>query len=212
MKRILIAIALSACLSQAALAQDTDAPEAQAAPPPAAPQMSPELMAEMAAWTAASTPGAEHKQLAEHFAGDWDVKTTMWMDPSMPPVNGTGSATAAAEFGGRHVRMKYTGDFMGQPFNGEAITSYDNTSGKYVNTWFDNMGTGQYVTRGEYDPDTSTYTFTGTMSDPTKAGKTTTMKDVIRMNDDGSYVMESYELEDGKEAKMMQLEYSRSSD
>ncbi len=189
----------------------TEAPKpAEAAPAQGAmPQMSPELQAKMDAWTKASAVGAPQKQLAEHFDGTWNVKTTMWMDPSMPPMESSGKSVNASEFGGRHVRSKYDGTFMGQPFQGEALTSYDNTKGRYINLWVDSMGTGQYVTEGEYDPATRTYTFTGTMSDPTKPGKTTTMKDIVRIKDKDHHVMESYELVDGKENKMMQLEYSR---
>ena len=202
MKRILIAIALSACMASAVSAQDA----------PAMPQMTPELQAKMAAWIAASTPGAQHKQLADHFTGNWTARTTLWMDPSMPPTTVDGTSVATVEFGGRHVRSKYSGTMMGQPFTGEAITSYDNTSGKFVNSWFDSMGTGQYVTHGDYDPATQTYTFTGAMSDPTKDDKVTEMKDTIRFTDSDHYVMESFELVDGKEVKMMQIEYARAAD
>ena len=225
MKRIAIAVALAACMAGPLWAQDEAAPEAatqdtttaeQAAPEaPAAqqaPQMTPEMQAMMEAWTKASTPGAPQQQLAEHFRGDWSVKATMWMDPSAPPMTEAGTSTNTVEYGGRHVRSKYTGTFMGQPFTGEAITSYDNTKGKFINSWFDSMGTGQYMSEGDYDPATKTYTFQGTMSDPTKPDKTTTMKDTIRFTDADHYVMESYELADGKETKMMQLEYTRSGD
>lgn len=181
------------------------APKAEAP----APQMSPELLAKMEAWTKAGTPGAQHQQLAQQFAGTWDVKSTMWMDPSMPPMTSTGKSVNTAEFNGRHVRSKYTAEFMGQPFSGEAITSYDNTKGKYVNLWIDSMGTGQYVTEGDYDPATTTYTFRGTMSDPTKPGKTTTMRDVLKFTDKDHYVMESYEVVDGKETRMMEIAYTR---
>lgn len=232
MQRIAIAIALSACLAAPLWAQeattetdpaaqpataeeaapaDAPAPAAQEVPAPqaGAPPMSPELQAKMEAWTKASMVGAQHAQLAEHFAGTWNVKTKMWMDPSMAPMESAGTSVNTAEFGGRHVRSKYAGDFMGQPFSGEAITSYDNTKGKYINLWVDSMGTGQYVTEGDYDPATKTYTFTGTMSDPTKPGKTTTMKDVVTIKDEDHHTMESFEVVDGKETRMMWLEYSR---
>lgn len=196
--------------AQPAAAQPADKKTAEAAPATGAqPAMSPELQAKMDAWTKASTPGAQQKQLADHFAGEWSVKTTMWMDPAMPPMESSGTYTSAAEFGGRHVRGKYTGTFMGQPFEGEALTSYDNTSGKYVNLWVDSMGTGQYVTLGDYDPATKTYTFTGTTSDPTKPDKRSTMKDVIRFESKDRYVMESYDVVDGKDNKMMELVYTR---
>lgn len=195
--------------AEPAKADDTAKPAETAPAQGAAPQMSPELQAKMEAWTKASLVGAPQKQLAEHFGGTWNVKTTMWMDPSMPPMASSGKSVNASEFGGRHVRSKYDGTFMGEPFQGEALTSYDNTKGKYINLWVDSMGTGQYVSEGEYDPATKTYTFRGTMADPTKAGKTTAMKDIVQIKDKDHHVMESFELVDGKENRMMLLEYSR---
>lgn len=190
-------------------AQAAEKQDPKPATPAAAQAMTPEQQAMMDAWMKASTPGAQHKQLADQFAGTWTTKQTMWMDPSAPPMNETGKSVNAAEYGGRHVRSKFTGTWMGQPFQGEAITSYDNTKGKYVNLWVDSMGTGQYVTEGDYDPATKTYTFTGTMSDPTKPDRKTTMRDTIRFADADHYTMESYELKDGKQQKMMQIEYTR---
>src|SRR5690606_41347735 len=86
----------------------------------------------MAAWEAAATPGPQHAQLVEHFAGTWDTKMTVWMDPVTPPLDESGSTTSTAELGGRHVRMDYRGNFMGMPFEGVGSNGYDNVSGRYV--------------------------------------------------------------------------------
>lgn len=219
MKRYALAVALAAALSLPVLAQQP--PEAAAAPPPAdaqsaqpgqpgaAPAMSPEMQAMMEAWQKASTPGPQHAQLAEHFAGSWTTKQTMWMDPSAPPVTETGTSTNAAEYGGRHVRSKFSSQFMGQPFQGEALTSYDIAAGKYANLWIDSMGTGHYVSTGDYDPATRTYTFSGQMADPMKPGTMTPVREVVRIVDADHHVMEMYETRDGKENKTMVIEYAR---
>src|SRR5688500_12842164 len=111
----LLAFALTAALPLAA----QDAKESlPAAAPQAAPQMDAETKAMMDAWTKAGTPGDQHKQLAEQFAGDWTTKMTMWMDPSAPPMVETGKSVNTPVFGGRQVRMDFTGQFMGQPFEG----------------------------------------------------------------------------------------------
>jgi hypothetical protein len=190
-----------------ATSQTTPAQPGQAA---TAPPMSPEMQAMMDAWQKASTPGPQHQQLATHFAGNWTTKQTVWMDPSAPPIIETGTSVNTAEFGGRHVRSKFSSRFMGQPFTGEALTSYDNTSGKYANVWIDSMGTGQYVSSGGYDPATKTYTFTGQMADPLKPGATTTVREVVRIVDADHHVMEMYETRDGKENKTMVIEYTLS--
>ncbi len=234
MKRLAIAVALAAAFTLPVFAQDTPPadPAAQPAPiaPPeqqapaepaaqqaqpaeaqqqAAPEMTPEMQAMMEAWQKASTPGPQHAQLAEHFAGNWTTKQTMWMDPSAPPMTETGTSANAAEFGGRHVRSKFSSRFMGQPFSGEAITSYDNVLGKYVNVWVDNMSTGHFLSRGDYDPATKTYTFSGEMADPMKPGTMTPVREVVRIVDADHHVMEMYETRDGKENKTMVIEYTR---
>lgn len=188
----------------------TDAPAAQQAPAAGAPPMTPEMQAMMEAWQKASTPGAQHRQLAEHFAGNWTTKQTFWMDPAAPPTTETGTSINTAEFGGRHIRSKFSSRFMGQPFQGEALTSYDNVTGKYVNVWVDSMSTGQYLSSGSYDPATKTYRFAGQMADPMKPGAMTPVREVIRIVDTNRHVMEMYETHDGKERKTMVIEYTRS--
>ncbi|HZH44029.1 MAG TPA: DUF1579 domain-containing protein [Lysobacter sp.] len=173
------------------------------------PAMPPEMKAMMEAWEKASTPGPQHRQLAEHFAGTWTTKQTMWMDPSAPPMTETGKAVSTAIMGGRHIRMEFTSQWMGQPFEGVALTSYDNVRGKYVGHWIDSMSTGQFMAEGEYDAKTRSYTFTGSMPDPMHPGKTTPVREVIRIVDADRHVMEWYETHDGKERKSMEIEYTR---
>src|SRR3546814_6076856 len=62
----------------------------------------------MAAWQKAATPGPQHAQLAEHFAGTWDTKQTMWMDPSAPPMVETGKSVDTAVLGGRQIRTQFS--------------------------------------------------------------------------------------------------------
>ncbi len=121
----LLAVALS---TPTVFAQDAKQDATQAAPP----AMSAETQAMMAAWEKASTPGAQHKQLADQFIGTWDTKMTAWMDPATPPVTETGTTVSTAVFGGRQVRMDYKGQFMGQPFEGVGFSGYDNVRAKYT--------------------------------------------------------------------------------
>lgn len=178
-------------------------------PAEGAPQMSAEAMKKMQAWQASFVPGAEHARLAEHFRGDWKATTTMWLDPSAPPTTSSGTSTNTVEFGGRQVRSHYKGEFMGQPFEGIAMTGYDNAAREYVNHWVDSMGTGHYMTRGSYDPATRTYTFTGEMADPSEGGKRHATRDTVQVVDADHHVMESFETRDGKERRMMRIEYAR---
>lgn len=196
---------LSTCLLSACLLAPADAREKKkAAPAPSA-----EQQAMMEAWEKAATPGAQHRQLAEHFVGTWNTQQTMWMDPSAPPTSETGQDVSTLEYGGRHVRTVFNGQFMGKPFQGGGLTSYDNVKGKYVASWVDSMATGQYLAEGDYDPATKTYTFHGQMPDPMKAGSVTPIRQVVRIADKDHHTMEWYENRDGKENKTMVIEYSR---
>jgi len=176
---------------------------------PADPKMSAETQTMMAAWQKASTPGAQHKQLADQFVGTWDTKMTAWMEPSAPPVTSTGKSVNTAVLGGRQVRMDFNGEFMGQPFEGVGLSGYDNVQGKYTGTWTDNMSTAVMMSKGDYDAATKTYTFRADMPDMMKPGATIAIRETLRVIDADHHVMEMYEPKDGKEVKTMALEYSR---
>ncbi len=177
--------------------------------PAAAPQMSAETKAMMEAWTKAATPGEQHKRLADQFAGTWTTKQTMWMEPSAPPMTETGQSVNTPVFGGRQVRMDFTGQFMGAPFEGSGYSGYDNTRGKYTSTWADNMSTGVMLSTGDYDAATKTYTYRGEMADPMNKGQMIPIRQTVRVVDADHHVFEMYEPKDGKEVKTMMIEYTR---
>lgn len=198
--------------AETAVAVDADttaAADAASQTEPAAGQMNAEMQAMMEAWQKASTPGPQHAQLAEHFVGSWDAQTSVWMDPSAPPMTSTGTEVTTAEFDGRHVVSEFKGSMMGQPFTGHAVTSYDNTTGRYLVNWIDSMSTGQFHAQGECDPASKSYTFTGEMPDMMQPGTSIPIRQVIRIEDADHHVMEWYETRDGQEVKTMVIEYTR---
>lgn len=200
--RIGATLLATALCASAAFAQDDAAKQAP-------PKMSPDTQAMMEAWQKASTPGTQHKQLGDQFVGTWDTKMTAWMDPSAPPINSTGKSVNTAVFGGRQLRMDFTGEFMGQPFEGVGYSGYDNVRGKYTSTWTDNMSTGVMMSEGDYDAATRTYTYSAEMPDMMKPGNTIPIRETLRVVDADHHVMEMFEPRDGKEVKTMMLEYSR---
>lgn len=199
---ILHAALACALLSLAAAAAAQESQQAAAAPDA-------ETQAMMAAWQKAATPGPQHAQLAEHFAGTWDTKQTMWMDPSAPPMVETGKSVDTVVLGGRQVHTVFSSQLMGQPFNGIGYMGYDNVRGKYTASWVDDMSTGLMTSEGDYDPATRTYTFTGEMADPMNDGAPVTIRETVRIVDADHHVMEMYELRDCQEVRTMQIEYSR---
>lgn len=225
-RNTMVLLALAMCVALPLSAQDDPAqdkpaerPKAQAAAqeqaapatgadPATGPAMSAEAQAMMAAWEKANSAGAQHKQLVDQFAGSWTTKSTMWMDPSAPPMSETGQSVATA-FGDRHVREEYRSQMMGQPFQGMGLTSYDNTRGKYISSWTDTMSTGQFVSEGDYDPATKAYTFRGEMADPMKPGTMTPVRIVVNVKSNDEHTMEMHETRGGKEHKSMEIVYTR---
>jgi hypothetical protein len=156
----------------------------------------------MAPYIAAATPGAEHEWLAR-MAGEYEVTTKMWMDPSAEPEVNTATAKSEMALGGRYLMDHYEGTFAGMSFQGRGMTGYDNTLHKYVSTWIDNMGTGILSSVGERD-DEGRLVMLGEFEDPA-TGVTMGLKSVTWLTDDG-YMMEMFNiLPDGTEFRSMEL-------
>ncbi|MGE5277075.1 MAG: DUF1579 domain-containing protein [Acidobacteriota bacterium] len=176
---------------------------------PAAKKAKPAPMDEKAAMEAmqkAATPGDAHKKL-EGMVGTFDAKVKMWMDPSKPPEESTGTSENAWVLGNRFVETKYQGTFMGQPFSGIGYTGYDNVTKKYVGTWMDTASTGVMTSKGTMEG--NVMKSTATMSDPmTGKTMTSTMKTTVADND--HHTMEMWGPgPNGKNYKMMEIEYTR---
>ena len=194
---------LLVCLVLSASAYAQDKP-----PVGTAGTMSAEDKAMMEAMIKAGTPGANHQMLSS-IAGNWTFKNRMWMNPTAPPTESTGTVTYTTLFDGRFVQGQYRGDMMGMPFEGVGLMGYDNTSQRFQATWIDNMGTTIMYMTGQYDPATKALTYTGQMDDPVKPGTKVSVREVVRLVSPDSHVMEWYETRDGKETKTMEITYNR---
>lgn len=162
----------------------------------------PEQDEAMAPYIAAATSGEEHGWLAS-MAGEFEVTTKMWMDPSAEPTVSTSSQEAEMALGGRYLMDHYQGSIFGMPFEGVGITGYDNTLGKFVSSWIDNMGTGIIHSVGERDEE-GRLVMVGEYEDPA-SGMMMKIKSVTWMTDDG-YMAEMYNiLPDGSEFKSMEF-------
>jgi len=196
-------------VAQAGAAVAADAAAANAAPAAgAAPAMTAEQQAMVDAWAKAGMKGAQHEQLAA-FVGEWDAKVTLWMDPAAPPQVSAGAESATAIYDGRFVQTRFNGDYQGQPFEGTSVMCYDNVRGKYTSIWFDSMSTGIFMSMGDYDPASRTYTLRGTMADPMKPAELTPVRITIQMVDADHHTFAWHETHGGKEAKTMEIAYTR---
>jgi hypothetical protein len=172
------------------------------------PAMSKQQQAMMEAMQKAAEVRPEHKQL-DYFVGDWSTTTTMASDGKSPPQKSEGKAHNEAIFGGRYQRMTFDGTYEGQPFKGEGFLGFDNMKGKFLNTWIDSMSTSFWLAYGTYDAATKTYTFRGDMADYAKPGAKMSVRQVVHIVDPTHYTFEWYEMHGGKEAKMMQIDYTK---
>jgi hypothetical protein len=160
--------------------------------------------AAMEAMMKAMSPGENHKNIAR-YVGDWTYAGKMWMDPSQPPTESTGTMHGETLLGGRYVQSTWKGNFMGMPFEGRGTNGYDNLSKQYVSTWIDNMGTGIMYATGTCDASGMKCEDKGEMMDP-MTGQKSYMHSIITWTGDKSFKMESYSPgPDGKEMKTMEM-------
>jgi hypothetical protein len=163
--------------------------------------------ADMKAMMAYSTPGEIHQMLAK-TAGSWKGDITMWMQPGAAPVKTVGESTNTMILGGRYLQTKNTGNFMGAPFEGIGYLGYDNAKKLFVSSWIDNMGTGMMYLTGTWDAASKSINFTGTMVDPV-AGGDVKVREVYKLIDDNTEIMEMYSVTNGNEFKNMEIKFTR---
>ena len=175
-KSVCTMLILAAALATAAFAAD----DKKATDKTTAPAGQQADAAAMQAMMAAMTPGEHHEHLKK-LVGNHNYTMKMWMDPTAPPTESTGKRTAELLLGGRFLQEKFTGTFMGMPFEGIGLMGYDNVKKEYVGTWIDNMGTGMMTSHGQCDK--TGWTMTGEGTDPT-TGKTWTSRSVVKIVDD----------------------------
>ncbi len=178
--------------------------------PAAARSQEPDSAMMMQKWQQYMTPGPAHQELAKHV-GDWTWELTSWPTPGAPAQKSSGTMSARTIMGGRYLVEDWNGTAMEMPFEGQAITGYDNAKGKYFSTWVDNFGTGVMTSWGTRDDASRTMTMSGTFTDP-MTGKDQTTRSVGREVDDDHFTFEMYGPgPDGKEFKTMEIHAMRKS-
>lgn len=163
----------------------------------------------MKAWEAYATPGEAHKMLAADN-GNWEAESTMYMSANDPkPMKTKMTASTKMVMGGRYQESRYSGNMMGQPFEGVSTVAYDNASKKYISTWIDNMGTGVMYMTGDYDATTKTMNMSGECTDP-MSGQKKKMRETFAIVDDNTRKMEMFDTDpSGKEYKSMEIVMTR---
>jgi hypothetical protein len=206
----LLPLALCAALPFAVVAKEpTKKPAAKPAATAAAAapsKMTAEQAAMMAAYQKAGTPGEQHARL-KAMEGDYDLAIKSWEGPGEPTVE-KGTASRKMMLGDRVLAEHVDSQMHGQPFTGHGMSGYDNVSGKHWSTWNDSMGTGVMVSEGTCDA-AGACTFQGSWNDAVTKGKVNARM-TTRWTSPDVEVFEMYAPgPDGKEAKMMEITYTR---
>src|SRR5262249_106169 len=141
-----VALALALLAVAPASSQDKDKKKPDGAPP------------DLEAYLKFAEPGPQHK-LLEPLVGNWNYRVKLWMDPSKPPMESTGTCERKWIMGNRYLEENIKGDEKERPFAGLGFTGYDNGLKKYVSAWMDNMGTGIMTSTGSVDATGKVFTY-----------------------------------------------------
>ncbi len=199
----LVLFALAFCFSLSlAVAQEQEGPsqEEQAA-------MMEEMMKK---WQELAAPGEAHKRL-DVLVGSWDVETKLWMGGEGTGEAQTSMGTAEYKWilGGRYLRQDYTGEMMGIPFNGIALTGYDNYAKKYVGMWIDDMSTMISTMHGSTGRTGDVLVMYGTMHEWTTGELDKVAKYVLRIVDKDKHIFEIHDEWIVDNTKVIEMTYTR---
>lgn len=162
-----------------------------------------------------SKTGENHKLLSG-MAGNWNYTVKMWMDPSAPPSDSSGTAVIKPIMDGRF----FVGDFTGKmkmpgedgklkemQFKGMSLDGYDNVKKKFISVWCDSMGTGMMTSEGTYDASSKMFTYNGEYE--AIPGMKTQVRMLMKVTDKDHHNFEFYENRGSGEAKTMEINYTR---
>jgi hypothetical protein len=151
---------------------------------------------------------AEHEALA-NLAGHWSVKQTLWATPGGAPAIDHGDADFAMVLDGRHLRQALRIAAKDKPFEGLGYIGYDAAAKRFFSTWMDVNFTGVIVAQGDYDAAAQRYVFKGTVPNAALPGTTMALREVMSIQDNDHFSYDYYEMQGGKEAQAVRLEYTR---
>lgn len=152
-------------------------------------------------------PGEYHSIMAK-MEGDWTFESSIWMNPSGPPMKSNGTATYTMIFGGRFLEQDFRGQLMGMEIQGRGVWAYDNTREIFMSTWIDSLGTSIAHGEGSYDSEKKIIHIQGKMTNG-MTGKSEPFRYTIEMKNDDNMVFTMYSSLKGQELKVMEIMYKR---
>ncbi|MCB9890650.1 MAG: DUF1579 family protein [Planctomycetes bacterium] len=111
--------------------------------------------------------------------GTWDADFKMEM-PGMEAMTAKCREVVEPVCGGKWTWSNFTGEMMGAPFEGHALTGYDSKANKVVSFWIDSMSGAVMRTDGTYDAEKKLFTMSGTSYDET--GKRSPVSSTAKSN------------------------------
>lgn len=153
----------------------------------------------------ASKPGPEHQKL-QPLVGKWTYTAKMWMDPSHPPTESTGTIERKWILGERFVEenIQGKGPAGAGEFEGRGTIGYDKNLGRYTYGWMCTMGTGTANGFGAADDNGKHFIFETETFCPVQQ-KQVKMRDEIQIESNDKHVLTSYQIVGGEEVKFMEL-------
>ncbi len=155
-----------------------------------------------------ASPGEHHEHL-NHFVGDWNIKSTMWVTPeSGEAMEMEGKAHVRSILGGRYLTEDVSmGEGM-QEFQGFCLTGFDKRTDKYFYEWADTWGTGTMRGEGECDGSGKVFTYYASYDMPGMG--VTEYKSIITIVNPRMHIFEMFTKgEDGDYWQNMELVYTR---
>jgi hypothetical protein len=155
----------------------------------------------------AGKPGPEHQKL-QPLVGDWTFTLKLWTDPSQSPAELKGTSERKWIMDGRFVQETVKGEFNGKSFEGLGLIGYHAGEKKFSTVRA--CGLCGTISHGY-----STFDSTGTKLTSTSeeccpvSGQKIKGRDEVIIESNDRVVTNIYKTIEGKEAKVMEIVYTR---
>ena len=145
------------------------------------------------------------------FVGTFRAEIKIWMGPG-DPHNSTGTMTNVLELGDRFLNQNYKGDANDGPFpnfEGRGFWGYNSTNKRFEGLWIDTAADFFQIEYGQVDKSGKKWEMKGEMTCP-QTGDPFKKRSIITLVDNDHHTMEMFFTgTDGKEAKGMEIKYTR---
>lgn len=147
------------------------------------------------------------------LSGTWNYSASFWTDSKTEPQKTMGTVTNEMIMDGRFLSSDSLGTLSigGSTVDAKSrgLIGYDTVKKAYTSVWVDTLGSGMMIGQGKYDEKEKVIKETGKFTDPLD-GVEKTFRSELRFSDDGSYKRTIFTANKaGKEAKLMEIEYTR---